>query len=89
MTVDGIAPILRALTESGRLREAEARLDAVFDAVEDAFPVIGSRGPSILIIDGERFLPGSRIALTGPSGCGKTTLAEALLGLRPLGAGGS
>jgi ATP-binding cassette subfamily C protein CydC len=84
MTVDGIAPILRALTESGRLREAEARLDAVFDAVEDAPSAIGSRGPSILVIDGERFMPGSRIALTGPSGCGKTTLVEGLLGLRPL-----
>ncbi len=84
MTVDAIAPILRALTERGRLCEAEARLDAVFDAVEDAPPAIGSRGESILVIDGERFMPGDRIALTGPSGCGKTTLAEGLLGLRPL-----
>jgi ATP-binding cassette subfamily C protein CydC len=84
MTVDGIAPVLRALTENGRLREAEARLDAVFDAVDDAPPAIGSRGESILVIDGERFMPGSRIALTGPSGCGKTTVVEGLLGLRPL-----
>lgn len=84
MTVDGIAPVLRALTENGRLREAEARLDAVFDAVEDAPPAIGSRGESILVIDGDRFMPGSRIALTGPSGCGKTTVVEGLLGLRPL-----
>ncbi|MDY0958838.1 ATP-binding cassette domain-containing protein [Sphingomonas sp. CFBP8993] len=84
MTVDGIAPVLRALTESGRLREAEARLDVVFDAAADAPPAIGSRGQSILVIHGDRFMPGSRIALTGPSGCGKTTLVEGLLGLRPL-----
>ncbi|MDR6145806.1 ATP-binding cassette subfamily C protein CydC [Sphingomonas sp. SORGH_AS870] len=87
MTVDGLAPILRASTERGRLREAEARLDAVFGAAAEPRPAVGSRGQAILVLDGDRFMPGSRIALTGPSGCGKTTLVEGLLGLRPLRSG--
>jgi ATP-binding cassette subfamily C protein CydC len=62
-------------------------LDAVFDAAADPRPAVGSRGQAILVLDGDRFIPGSRIALTGPSGCGKTTLVEGLLGLRPLRSG--
>ena len=84
MTADAIAPILRAMTESGRLREAEARLETVFDAVEVERPAPGVALDTNLVIDGNAFSPGSRIALTGPSGCGKTTLIEGLLGLRSL-----
>ncbi|MGW8135482.1 amino acid ABC transporter ATP-binding/permease protein [Sphingomonas zeae] len=84
MTVDSIAPLLRAMTENGRLHEAEARLNALFGAAEDGRPALGLPCEPNLAIDGGRFAPGSRIALTGPSGCGKTTLVEGLLGLRPL-----
>ena len=84
MTVDAIAPILRAMTERGRLREAEARLETVFEAATAVRPAPGSPGEANLVIDATPFAPGSRIALTGPSGCGKTTWVEGLLGLRPL-----
>lgn len=83
MTADATAPILRAMTERGRLREAEARLETLFGAAE-ARPAAEGAGNANLVIDGTPFAPGSRIALTGPSGCGKTTLVEGLLGLRPL-----
>jgi ATP-binding cassette subfamily C protein CydC len=84
MTVDAIAPLLRSLTEGGRLREAEVRLDGIFGAVEAERPVGALPGDAVLTIDGDRFAPGTRIALTGRSGCGKTTLIEGMLGLRPL-----
>ncbi|WP_343526987.1 ATP-binding cassette domain-containing protein [Sphingomonas sp.] len=89
MTLDAIAPVLRAWTEAGRLREAEARLDAIFDAVREGgqTPCVAPRGDVTLTIDGDGFVPAARIALTGPSGSGKTTLVEGLLGLRPLEAG--
>lgn len=87
MTVDAIAPMLRSMTETGRLCEAEARLDGVFAAAEAARPVIEARGAPMLVIDGELFAPGSRVALTGPSGSGKTSLVEGLLGLRALSPG--
>lgn len=87
MTVDTIAPILRALTERGRLNEAEARLDAVFDAADEDLPPTDRIGGAALVIDGDHVAPGGRIALTGPSGCGKTTLVEGLLGLRPMAPG--
>ena len=88
MTIDGIAPVLRGFAERGRLREAEARLEAVFAA---------SAGPASdgilvdpdapLTLDGRHLAPAARIALTGISGSGKTTLVEGLLGLRPLAPG--
>ena len=87
MTVDAIAPMLRAMTEKGRLGEAEARLDAVFVAAAAPRPATEARGDATLVIDGDWFAPGSRIALTGPSGCGKTSLVEGVLGLRPLSPG--
>lgn len=83
MTADATAPILRAMTERGRLCEAEARLETLFAAAEER-PAADEVCDATLMIDGTPFAPGSRIALTGPSGCGKTTLAEGLLGLRPL-----
>ncbi|WP_294307273.1 amino acid ABC transporter ATP-binding/permease protein [uncultured Sphingomonas sp.] len=83
MTADATAPILRAMTERGRLREAEARLETLFAAAEER-PAADEVCDATLMIDGTPFAPGSRIALTGPSGCGKTTLVEGLLGLRPL-----
>ncbi|MFN3677802.1 MAG: amino acid ABC transporter ATP-binding/permease protein [Sphingomonas pseudosanguinis] len=83
MTADATAPILRAMAERGRLREAEARLDTLFEAAEE-HPAANGACDANLKIDGTPFAPGSRIALTGPSGCGKTTMVEGLLGLRPL-----
>ncbi len=83
MTADSIAPILRAMTERGRLREAEARLETLF-AAADEHPAADGACEANLMIDGTPFAPGSRIALMGPSGCGKTSLVEGLLGLRPL-----
>lgn len=86
MTADATAPILRAMTERGRLREAEVRLETLFVAARE-HPVADGAGDADLLIDGTHFAPGSRIALTGPSGCGKTSLVEGLLGLRPLSPG--
>ncbi|MGE7204092.1 amino acid ABC transporter ATP-binding/permease protein [Sphingomonas sp. NPDC019816] len=89
MTVDAIAPVLRAMTERGRLAEAEARLNSVLTAgagrphATAPAPI----DPASLVLDGQRVARGTRIALTGPSGCGKTTLVEGLLGLRALAAG--
>jgi len=86
MTADATAPILRAMTERGRLCEAEARLETLFEAAE-AHPVTDVAEDASLLIDRMPFALGSRIALTGPSGCGKTSLVEGLLGLRPLSPG--
>jgi ATP-binding cassette subfamily C protein CydC len=86
MTADATAPILRAMTERGRLREAEVRLGTLFAAAEE-HPAADRACDASLMIDGAPFAPGSRIALTGPSGCGKTSLVEGLLGLRPLALG--
>ncbi|WP_028966421.1 amino acid ABC transporter ATP-binding/permease protein [Sphingomonas phyllosphaerae] len=86
MTADATAPILRAMTERGRLREAEARLETLFAAAEER-PAADGACDANLIIDGTSFAPGWRIALTGPSGCGKTTLVEGLLALRPFSPG--
>lgn len=83
MTADATAPILRAMTERGRLREAEARLEFLFEAAE-GHPAADGAGHASLMIDGIPFALGGRIALTGPSGCGKTTLVEGMLGLRSL-----
>ncbi|MDZ7281374.1 ATP-binding cassette domain-containing protein [Sphingomonas sanguinis] len=83
MTADATVPILRAMTERGRLREAEARLETLFASAE-ARPAADEACDATLMIEGTRFAPGNRIALTGPSGCGKTTMVEGLLGLRPL-----
>ena len=83
MTADATAPILRTITESGQLREAEARLETLFEAAEE--PLAADKAcDANLLIDATPFASGSRIALTGPSGGGKTTLVEGLVGLRLL-----
>ena len=85
MTVDAVAPVLRTMTERGRLAEAEARLDAIFAAGMSGQPSApASSGDASLVIDAGRLAVGARLALVGPSGSGKTTLVEGLLGLRPL-----
>ncbi|MEZ0495644.1 amino acid ABC transporter ATP-binding/permease protein [Sphingomonas sp. IW22] len=85
MTVDSVAPVLRTMTERGRLREAEERIDAL---LASGGTVRGAEGPGHPAIDfaGPRpthVAPGTRLALIGPSGVGKTTLVETLIGLRP------
>lgn len=87
MAVDATAPMLRALTERGRLDEAEVRLDAVFATAVTPAPRPAPRVPATLAIDGDQVPAGARIALVGPSGSGKTTLVEGLVGLRSLAAG--
>ena len=89
MTLDAIAPILRAMTERGRLHEAEARLAAIVEAPVEAHTPAASSGPPIvaLTLDGTSHPARARIALTGASGSGKTTLVEGLLGLRALAPG--
>ncbi|AHE54217.1 amino acid ABC transporter ATP-binding/permease protein [Sphingomonas sanxanigenens] len=89
MTVDGAAPVMRAMIERGRLREAEERLRALFDAagteaIETMAPMAPTAPAGITIGApiGCRLEPGERLALVGPSGVGKTTLVETLLGLR-------
>ncbi|QJU59102.1 ATP-binding cassette domain-containing protein [Sphingomonas sp. AP4-R1] len=81
MTVDAIAPVMRSFADRGRLREAEARLGALFDAAVSPLP--GLPDPSdTLVVAGETLPPGARLALAGASGSGKTTLLEGLIGLR-------
>ncbi|MGF7147504.1 ATP-binding cassette subfamily C protein CydC [Sphingomonas zeicaulis] len=86
MTVDGAAPVMRAMIERGRLREAEERLGTLFDAAEtEVAGVQEPLQPATITIGapiGCRLEPGERLALVGPSGVGKTTLVETLLGLR-------
>ena len=89
MTVDGAAPVMRAMVERGRLREAEARLDVLFEAAgpeaagaPDASAPPAPAGITIGAPVGCGLEPGERLALVGPSGVGKTTLVETLLGLR-------
>ncbi len=87
MTIDAAAPVLRALAERGRLREAETRLEDIFAAAAP-LPVAPLQMPDpTLTLDGATVSPGDRIALTGVSGIGKTTLVEMLLGLRPIARG--
>ncbi|MEH3104948.1 MAG: ATP-binding cassette domain-containing protein [Sphingomonas phyllosphaerae] len=86
MTADAMAPISRAMTERGRLREAEARLETLFDSAKGR-PAAAGACDATLMIDGASFATDSRIALTGPSGCGKTRMVEGLLGLRALSPG--
>jgi ATP-binding cassette subfamily C protein CydC len=89
MTLDAIAPILRAMTERGRLHEAETRLAAIVEAPVEAHAPAASSGPAngALTLDGTSHPARARIALTGASGSGKTTLVEGLLGLRALSPG--
>ncbi|MBO9713292.1 ATP-binding cassette domain-containing protein [Sphingomonas sp.] len=74
MTLDSLAPLLRAMIERGRLREAQARLDEVLE--------VGAPPPAVTPILDLHLMPGERIAIVGPSGIGKTTLVETLIGLR-------
>ncbi|MDF2495642.1 ATP-binding cassette domain-containing protein [Sphingomonas sp.] len=91
MTLDGLGPVLRAMIEQGRVREAEARLDTVLRAGAPAIVAspIDSSAPTIMLTAplSTTLCPGDRIALVGPSGAGKTTVLETLLGLRPLARG--
>lgn len=86
MTVDGTAPVMRAMIDRGRLREAEERLGALFATTEPAATAVSAPSvPAAITIGapiGCRLEPGERLALVGPSGVGKTTLVETLLGLR-------
>lgn len=86
MTVDGAAPVMRAMIERGRLREAEERLGALFEAAaSEVSEPTASPVPAAITIGapiGCRLEPGERLALVGPSGVGKTTLVETLFGLR-------
>ncbi|WP_267350398.1 ATP-binding cassette domain-containing protein [Sphingomonas sp. GM_Shp_2] len=86
MTVDAIGPVLRALAERGRLGEAERRLEGLFGLAAPRTGQ-GSAADATLVLEGRRFRPGARVALTGASGAGKTTLLEGMLGLRPIAAG--
>ena len=80
MTIDGAAPLLRALAQRGAVEEAESRLAAWF---ADAAPPAPDAVPAqCLSIDGHAIGRGACVALTGPSGCGKTSLLESLIGLR-------
>lgn len=81
MTVDGIAPFLRALADRHLARDAADRLDR-FLAHEPnrTLPVLVTR--PCLDIAGEHLEPGDRMQLVGGSGAGKSTLIEHLLGLR-------
>jgi len=85
MTIDGAAPLLRALAHRGVANEARRRLD---DLLTPALPftlaAVRATRPEIVLSApiAARLAPGARVAVTGPSGCGKTTLVETLMGLR-------
>ena len=85
MTIDGAAPLLRALAHRGVAAEAQCRLDALL-AEPAPFPLAAAiaRAPAITLTTPSlaRLAPGARVAIVGPSGCGKTTLVETLMGLR-------
>jgi ATP-binding cassette subfamily C protein CydC len=68
MAVDAAAPILRALLERGRLGEAEARLDTLFDAAQAGGGVPLSAAPAIRFAAPApcHVAPDERLALSGP-----------------------
>ncbi len=85
MTIEGAAPLLRALAHRGVAGEARRRLDDLLTG-PPPFPLAAVLSPHPAIVLGgtvaARLAPGARVAVTGPSGCGKTTLVETLMGLR-------
>jgi ATP-binding cassette subfamily C protein CydC len=90
MAMDSLAPLVRDLSARGAIVEAEARLDAMLDqgsVSSTSTHETDSAGPVELLIEGHRFGPGSRVALTGRSGAGKTSLIEAMVGLRAVAPG--
>ena len=91
MTIEGAAPLLRAIGHRGAAREARERLDGVLAA--RPAPAANDRHLAAPAIDlkalGAHLAPGSRQAIMGPSGCGKTTLVETLVGLREVRTGGT
>lgn len=66
--IDTAAPILRALLERGRLGEAEARLDTLFDAAQAGGGVPLSAAPAIRFAAPApcHVAPDERLALSGP-----------------------
>ncbi len=90
MTVDGAAPLLRALAHRGVAGEARRRLDDLLIG-PSPFPLAAVLAPRpSIVLSGPiaaRLAAGARIAVTGPSGCGKTTLVETLMGLRQVAPG--
>ena len=86
MALDSAGPVLRAMVERGRLKEAEVRLHALLTGAEMLRPMTALDGVEVEIV-GHRLAPGARLALVGPSGVGKTSLIEALIGLREIAPG--
>jgi ATP-binding cassette subfamily C protein CydC len=85
MSIDGTAPLLRALAHRGVAGEARRRLDDLLTE-PSAVPLAAvlATHPSIVLCGpiAGRLAPGARVGVIGPSGCGKTTLVETLMGLR-------
>lgn len=83
MTLDGLSPLLRELTERNRARSAAARLDTHLQGCSDTRPINGIATMATLELLGRGLAAGERAWLCGQSGSGKTSLLERLLALRP------
>lgn len=86
MTIDALAPQVRAMIEAPAEAAARARIAALIeDEEKPGFPL--TLGPKPLIDLPPIGLAGAplatRIAISGASGIGKTSLIEMLVGLRP------